>query len=512
MKDTENKVAVQVKCSSFRYSGYETEVLHDVDFRLEYGRITLLAGTSGCGKSTLLSLINGVIPRMTAGELDGEVRIGGEDIREWSLSRISRRVGSVLQNAEEQIIHQKVEDEIAFACENFAVPPDEIGRRVEDSCHRMKLDPSWKTRTLSGGQKQRLVTASTLAMHTDILLFDEPLANLDQEGAMDLLHLLRSLAEEGKAILLVEHRLDVVLPFADEVWEMKDGRVVRLNDPETYFHNSVRVIRENPVLREDRNETIGSRSAGIETEENPADRKSGEELLSLEGVRKSFGSRVILKSITTDICRGERILLLGENGCGKSTLLKILARLLRKDGGSIRQNLLPESGDLYQKKRIRKNWFQAVGMVYQNPDYQLFMPSVREEILLGASDKTYALDVADRFGLSGLLERHPHSLSEGQKRRVTVAAILAQKPQLLLMDEPTVGQDYEGLQRLLTVMNEIHLEQNNTMISVSHDFRCADALCDRALWLERGEIRKSGGKELIPEFFRGTVTGKRSNE
>lgn len=467
--------AITVNCQRFTYANSEEPVLQNLRFQVNYGEVTLLSGLSGCGKSTLLQLINGVIPRIVSGELEGEVLIDGENTDGYSMSRISRKVGSVLQNAESQIIHQTVEDEIAFGCENFGISPEDIERRIAGASESLQLGRDWKTRTLSGGQKQRVVTASTLAMEPRILIFDEPLANLDQRGAVDLLELLRRLAREGRAILLVEHRLDVVLPYVDVVWQMENGTVHPVSDKAAYLNGQISLIHDSPE------DCVTKATAAI----------------SCRQLRKQFGTRVILDALDAELSQGERILLLGENGCGKSTFLNLVGRLLKPDSGAISQSFDPSLG-----KRADKAWFQAVGVVYQNPNYQLFMPSVREEICFGARDKDYAVETAARFGLEPLLDRHPQSLSEGQKRRVTIAAILAQQPKLLLLDEPTVGQDYAGLQQMVKVINEIHREQGNTMITITHDFRCAAALCDRALWLEGGRICRTGGKELTEAFFR----------
>ncbi|MCD2491557.1 energy-coupling factor ABC transporter ATP-binding protein [Lacrimispora sp. NSJ-141] len=467
--------AVTVEVESFVYGGCAEPVLRNLDFFIEYGQIALLSGLSGSGKSTLLSLINGVIPRMASGTLKGTVRIDGEDVSEHSMSQISRKVGSVLQNAELQIVHQRVEDEIAFGCENFGIAPPEIEKRVSEGCRKMDLSRAWKTRTLSGGQKQKLITAATLAMETDILIFDEPLANLDQQGAEKLLELLQSLAREGKAVLLAEHRLDVVLPYVDVVWELKDGAAGLVGDKDAYLNSQISIISDDGMF-----------SAG--------DRKT---IMKINGIRKSFDTSPVLDGLDAQINKGERILLLGENGCGKSTFLQILARLQKADSGSVEQFIDSSLG-----KKAGRFWFRTVGVIYQNPNYQLFMPTVEEELSFGTRDKAYAMETAVRFGLEGLLSRHPHSLSEGQKRRVTIAAILAQRPDVLLLDEPTVGQDYKGLCQMVETINQIHKEQDNTMVTITHDFRCASALCDRAFFLEGGRVAREGGKELADWYFR----------
>ncbi len=461
---TEKNVAIKINCESFSYGNEENNlptVLENFEMQINYGEITLISGLSGSGKSTLLSLINGIIPRVVSGTFKGEILIDGKSSNGMSMSEISKKVGTVLQNAEEQIIHQIVEDEIAFGCENFGFPPEEISNQIEKSCKIMQLDKNWKTRTLSGGQKHRLVTASTLAMKAPILIFDEPLANLDAEGANLLLKLLKNLTMEGKAVVLVEHRLDVVLPFVDKIWQVKDKKISFVNDKNEYLKSQIDIIKD-----EKENFVAGDEVA-----------------LEIQNVKKSFGKREILKGINCKIFKGERILLTGENGSGKSTLLSIIARLQKADSGKIIQNF-----DKKCKNRANKKWFKTCGVIFQNPNYQLFMPTVKDEILFGSDDESYAMKIAEKLELLPLLERHPQSLSEGQKRRLTVAAILAQKPKLLLLDEPTVGQDYHTLQKMMSLINEIHREQKNTMITITHDIRCKKALCDRELRLVDGEV------------------------
>ena len=204
--------AIELRQVNFSYDG-KTKILENTDFTAEYGEVTLLSGHSGEGKSTLMYIVSGIIPNVNYGELSGDVKIAGEDIKGKKLGYVCRKVGVVLQNADEQIIQKIVEDEIAFGCENLAFPPEKIQKQIEIVCRLMKLDTKWTCRTLSGGQKQRLITASTLAMGQKIIILDEPLANLDKDGAAMLMGTLRSLAGAGYCVVVIEHRLDMVLPF-----------------------------------------------------------------------------------------------------------------------------------------------------------------------------------------------------------------------------------------------------------------------------------------------------------
>lgn len=467
--------AIELKDVTFSYEGAARTILEHVNFSVAYGELALLSGFSGEGKSTVLSLIAGIIPNVTPGTLTGEVRIGGEDITGQTLSQVCRRVGVVLQNADAQIIQQLVEDEVAFGCENFSFPREKIQASVQRACQQMRLAPQWKTRTLSGGQKQRLITAATLATEQKILVLDEPLANLDKTGAALLMEALQALSGAGYAVLVVEHRLDMVLPYVDSVWSIQKGTVSKVENKQEYLSAQARHIPDTSV---------------------PAAAK--EAVFSLEHVGFSIKKREILRDVTFTIQKGERVLLLGENGCGKTTLLRLIARLYAPTKGTLRQTAAPS-------RRADSAWFRAVGVVYQNPNYQLFMPTVWQEIAFGAKSQEDAREVMERFGLTHLAEQHPQSLSEGQKRRVSIAAVVASAPSVLLLDEPTVGQDYEGLREMVQILNDLHTQTGSTMITVTHDMRCAEALCDHAILIENGMVAEEGGKELAHRYFFGTA-------
>ena len=210
-------VAIRLKEVSFKYDGAKENVLENINLTVEYGETVLLSGVSGEGKSTLLSIISGVIPFVNSGEFSGNVEIDGKDVTKLKISERSKLIGTVLQNADEQIIYDLVNEEIAFGCENLNIASEEIDRRIERFTTLMQIEKNAKTKTLSGGQKQRLITASTLAMEQKIIILDEPLANLDTHTAHILLKALRNLANSGYAVLIVEHRLDVVKNYIDKV-------------------------------------------------------------------------------------------------------------------------------------------------------------------------------------------------------------------------------------------------------------------------------------------------------
>ena len=469
--------AVELKNVTFSYDG-KIKILEDANFSINYGDVSLVSGHSGEGKSTLMYIISGIIPNVNYGELTGEVFVDGENIKGKRLGYICRKVGVVLQNADEQIIQKIAEDEIAFGCENLAFPPEKIQKQIDIVCNLMKLKPQWQCRKLSGGQKQRLITASTLAMGQKIIILDEPLANLDKDGAAMLMGTLRSLAKAGYCIVVIEHRLDMVLPYVDKVYHVGRGKVKEIENKKEYLEEQTAKIEDGCP------EYTGT-----------------DVMFNLYGVAFSVKKeREILKGITCEIPKGGRTVFLGENGCGKTTLMRLIARLYKPAGGTITQYINPK---FKQKPKGSKTWYKKVGVVYQNPDYQLFMPTVEKEINFGAKSPEYAERIAELFNIKHLWQRHPQSLSEGQKRRVSIAAVVACEPEVLLLDEPTVGQDYEGLCAMVEILNKLHKETGNTMITITHDVRCAEALCDRAYLIENGVVAKKGGKELVRDYFSG---------
>ena len=470
--------SINIRDLTFCYEG-GVPIFDHASFYAYYGEVTLVAGHSGSGKSTLLSIVSGIIPNVNAGELSGEVIVAGKSIIGAKMADICRQVGVVLQNAEEQIINKYVEDEVSFPLENLAFKPSDMDYQIDAVLSLMHLDRRDRTHTLSGGQKQRLITASTLAMGQRIIVLDEPLANLDKDGAHMLMTTLRKLAKNGYSVVVVEHRLDMVLPYVDNVWHVGDGAITRVDDTDKYLVEQSRMIADTcPHYN------------------------GGEALFSLDDVHFGVKNKSIIEGISLDIERGSRVLLLGENGSGKTTLLRLIARLYKPTKGRIHQ-YIDDSFD--RCRRGNRRWYKRVGVVYQNPDYQLFMPTVERELSFGATSHDYAMEMAERFGLEGLLGRHPSSLSEGQKRRVSIAAVLATRPEVLLLDEPTVGQDYEGLNSLVDILDDIHNETGNTMITVTHDVRAAEALCDRAYLIDKGRLIDSGDKSLVRYYFAGNT-------
>lgn len=462
-------IAIRLKEVSFKYDGAKENVLENINLTVEYGETVLLSGVSGEGKSTLLSIINGVIPFVNSGEFSGSVEIDGKDVTKLKISERSKLIGTVLQNADEQIIYDLVNEEIAFGCENLNIASEEIDRRIERFTTLMQIEKNEKTKTLSGGQKQRLITASTLAMEQKIIILDEPLANLDTHTAHILLKALRNLANSGYAVLIVEHRLDVVKNYIDKVVRIENKQLFTSTD-------------------------INDLNSGIKTIPHTDGSLPGEVLIKGEKLFFAAGDRNIIDGLDIEIRAGERIVLLGENGCGKTTLMRMLARLNKPNDGALSQTIT-------KSKKANSKWFSKVGYVYQNPTYQLFMPTLLSEISFKAKSEEIARKMINAFGLSELEQRHPQSLSEGQKRRASIAAVCASEPTVLFLDEPTVGQDYKNLCKTVETVNKINKNLGTAIVTVTHDKRCAGALADRVLIMENGKISRQGDYHLANEFL-----------
>lgn len=467
--------AIELKNVSFSYDGKDN-IVENVNLSLSYGSISLLAGPSGEGKSTVMNIIAGIIPNVTDGYLSGEVRIDGEDVKDKKLGDVSRKVGIVLQNPDSQIIQKTVEDEIAFGLENLGIKEEKIKRQVETVTKLMELSPQWESRKLSLGQKQRLIIASILAMGQKSILLDEPLSSIDRNGALSILKTLKALKNAGYCILIVEHRLDILLPFVDKIYHIEKKTIQEIEDKNEYLKEQSQKIEDIVSI----------------------DDSSTEEAFRIEHISYQVKKREILKDISFSIKKGRRLLILGENGCGKTTLIQILARIIKPSSGRIHQNINPK---FKQKKRGNRKWFKSIGYIFQNPDYQLFMPTVKQELYFNNTDFEYIDEIAILFDVKKLYDRHPQSLSEGQKRRVSIASILAGKPQVVILDEPTVGQDYHHLKDMVNALNTIHMKTKNTMIVITHDVRCVKALCDDSIWIEDGVIKETGDKELTDKVF-----------
>jgi len=436
---------------SFTHIGRSQPAINQIHLTLQMGEIVLIAGATGSGKSTLLNCIAGISPLHTGGKLTGEIQSNGESILNGSVQQRSRILGIVLQNVETQLFTDQVTEELAFGLENLNLPPAQIGLLTNAALQEFGLESqrNWAITQLSAGQKQRLILACVLAMNQPILLLDEPFAYLDRAGAELLLRLLKHRAAQGQSILLVEHRLDLVKDVCDRVFQFEAGHLVE----GSRAWASVNVSR-----------------TGVESEEAIKHSPSDSHILQTQNV--SWDGYPAFPDL--EMNQGETVLLKGDNGCGKTTFLKLVCGLLKPSTGKIQL-----FGRNTRKQRVVR-LAKAVGFVLQNPNHQLFGDSVQQEVLQPGVTASAAAQMLEQLRLSDRVEHHPQTLSQGQKRRLALGAVLVRQPQLCLLDEITVGQDPQSLSLMLEVLRNF-TQQGGTLILTSHDPQVANCLNARVI-------------------------------
>ncbi len=473
--------AVEARGWSWRYATRRRWAVQDVSFRLAPGERVLLLGASGSGKSTLLHGLAGVLGGDDEGEQTGELTIGGEPA-----ARVRGRAGMVLQDPDSQAILARVGDDVAFGCENLGVPREQIWPRVRDALDAVGLDVALdrSTSALSGGQKQRLALAGVLAMRPGVILLDEPTANLDPEGVVEVRDAVRQALEAtGATLVVVEHRLDVWLPLVD--------RVLVLGAPGPDAAGASGIVADgtpDAVLRARGAELAagGVWVPGIPPVFPPAPaRPPGETLLAAESLVVSRVRGTAVAGPLDLAVRAREVLgIVGPNGSGKSTLGLTLAGLLRPESGRVAASARLAGGEdpapITWPSRVL---LTRIGTVFQDPEHQLLTTTVRAELEVGpralglpaAEIATRVDELLDRLRLTALAEANPYTLSGGEKRRLTVAAMLATRPQVLVLDEPTFGQDAATWAELVGLIARLRNE-GAAVVAITHDEMVLEAL------------------------------------
>ncbi|MGB7873639.1 MAG: ABC transporter ATP-binding protein [Anaerolineales bacterium] len=499
---------------NFRYRDREELAIQDINFQVNPGEILLIAGSSGCGKTTLIRCINGLIPRSYKGDLGGNIQIYGEDIKGWKLSQISQKVGTVLQDPERQILGTKVFSEIAFGLENLGLSRDEILERVALAMQRLDLVylRDRETFNLSGGEKQKVALAGVLAMRPSILLLDEPLASLDPASAQDTLDAVRQLANEGMTVLMVEHRVEDVLRIKpDRVMFMSEGKIRYLGSlaglSKVVNYREVKLPAEDIVERAKLDQApakiqILPSVAGQGQENDVSVQSADDVLVKFEEVAFGYeADHEILHGINLEIRRGDVIAVLGPNGAGKTTFVKHAIGLLK-----------PKEGRVLVNKRSTHEASVAeiastLGYVFQSPSHMLFAPTVREELSFGPKNLKHAKDQIDKevkealqiVNLAEYEQDPPLALSFGQQKRVSIAAILSMRSRILVMDEPTAGQDY---QNYMSFMDSIlQLPSFEAIIFITHDVDLAVIYANRVLMIADGRLVADGKPQDVLQDF-----------
>lgn len=472
--------AVEARGWGWRHASRLAWALRDVSFRIEPGERVLVLGASGAGKSTLLHGLAGVLGGEEEGESTGDLLVDGAPA-----VATRGRAGLVLQDPDSQVILARAGDDVAFGCENLGVPREEIWPRVESALEAVGLDVplDHPTKALSGGQKQRLALAGMLAMRPGLVLLDEPTANLDPAGVIEVRDAVeRMLRARPATLIVVEHRLEVWLPLITRVIVIGAGGVIADGAPaEVLGAQGARLAADGVWV------------PGHAPATPPPPRSApGDALLSARGLAVArVKGRPVATGIDLDVHAGQVLAITGPNGAGKSTLGLTLAGLLPPAGGALTASArLADGADASPIRWASKDLLTRIGMVFQEPEHQLLAKTVRDELAvgpraLGMTEEEIAVrsdELLARLRLDHLAAANPYTLSGGEKRRLTVAAAIATRPRVLVLDEPTFGQDARTWAELVAMLAALR-DEGSAIVTITHDIDVA-----RALRAERFEL------------------------
>ena len=496
---------------TFQYDAQAEATIKNISFDIAKGEKVLILGPSGSGKSTLAQCLNGIIPNINKGQAQGQVTIGGQDIFNQSIYDRSQLVSTVLQDPDGQFIGLTVAEDLAFSLENDCVNQGEMKDKVALWAERLNLSSllGHRPQDLSGGQKQRVSLAGVLIDESPILLFDEPLANLDPKSGQETIALIDKIHKEvGATTIIIEHRLeDVLYRPVDRVLLVNDGKLLFNGSPDELLSTTllldngiceplyVTVLRQlgfNTKSAEQLSqlETLDlsglslpdrTRKVPFESQKTP--------ILEVEGLKVGYGDNLpIIENMSFSLKKGERLAIVGKNGAGKSTLAKALCGFVPSHG-----RLICKGQDISQDSIAERS--ERIGFVLQNPNQMISQAMIFDEVALGlrlrgvdeseVEERVY--EVLKTCGLYSFRKWPISALSFGQKKRVTIASILVLKPEIIILDEPTAGQDYQTYTDIMTFLDSLQ-QQGHTIVMITHDMQLMLEYSDRCLVVVDGTI------------------------
>ena len=514
----ENDIVISFEDFGFQYTAQAEPTLHNINLTIRRGEKVLIAGPSGCGKSTLAHCINGLIPNSYPGKATGKLTIGGKDALKLDLFGLSKMVGTVLQDSDGQFIGLTVAEDIAFALENDCIPTQELHEEVKRIAKLVDVEAvlHHAPHEISGGQKQRVGLGGVMVNEVDILLFDEPLANLDPATGKAAIALIDDIQKRtGCAVIIIEHRLeDVLYRPVDRVVVMGDGRILYDGDPDTMLctdllqrsgireplyvtalkYAGVTITREmrpsylpELVLSEEQKRQVRS---WFSAQPQPENSVSQEVLLEAKDLDFTYeGGHHALRGISASIHRGEMLSIVGTNGAGKSTFSKVVCGFEKAQKGSLTMGGI-DLNTLSIKERA-----DHIGYVMQNPNQMISKTQIFDEVALGlrnrgVSEEEIRPRVEETLKICGLypFRNWPVSaLSYGQKKRVTIASILGLRPEIILLDEPTAGQDLKHYTEIMDFLSQLN-RQGVTVVLITHDMHLMLEYTPRAIVFNAGKV------------------------
>lgn len=503
---------------SFQYQSQSEPTLHHLSFDIYPGEKVLIAGASGSGKTTISRLMNGLIPSAYPGELSGKIFINGESVTDQTIFDLSLRVGTVLQDPDTQFVGLTVAEDIAFALENDAEDQSVLKQKAKDWAKQLKIPAILNNhpQEISGGQKQRVSMAGVLVDEGKILLFDEPLASLDPIAGRESIELIDDMQKNGATTtVIIEHRIeDVLYRPVDRIILIDQGKLVANDTPNTILKSGILAklgLREPLYLSALKYagidltqvadvdsvgkvalsaSTISALQAWVKPQQDRVQTMDVKPMLQANNISFSYDSKQVLNKLNLNINAGEMVSLVGRNGVGKTTLSNIITGFLHQSSGDLVLN-----GHSINEASIKER-ADHIGYVLQDPNMMISKNTVSEEVALGLTLRAVAPDeierrVAETLKVCGLFEfRHwPISaLSFGQKKRVTIAAILVLNPELLILDEPTAGQDWQHYTEMMTFIRDLNRKIGISVIFITHDMHLMMEYTDRVVVLNNGVI------------------------
>ena len=515
---------VQITGLRYAYRGHEdTEVLHGVDLEIKRGEFLAIAGRTGSGKSTLCYALNGLVPHSYGGKIEGKVIVSGLDTQAVTTADLAQKVGIVLQSAESQIVGLTVDEDVEFGLENQNLPVEEIFARREEALKIVEMTAFTNASpwNLSGGQKQRVAIAAALAFRPEILVLDNPTAELDPIGKEEVLETIARLnRERGITIVIVDQELQEIIPYADRIAIMDDGRILTVDKPSAVL-DQAELLREAGIKLPDVTEIayqlrktgdwngplpvdIASACQALgpiplsQTESKQSDLVPapvlGDPLIRVEGAGFFYkkGSPVF-DGINLEICRGEFIALMGPNGTGKTTLAKHLNGLLKPTSGRV----LVEGLDTREVSIT--TLAGKVGYVFQNPDHQIFSENVSKELAFGLVNMKWEEERINNavkkslqdIGMENRGDAEPFFMGLAERKLIAIASVLIMEPDVLVLDEPATGADYNVALRIMRYISGLH-QKGLTVVIITHDVSLAANYASRLLVLNHGGVVLDG--------------------
>lgn len=477
---------LEMKDVSYTYEGEDVPVWEHLSYVFEKGKIHAISGPSGCGKSSVLSFIDGLIPHMYEGNLTGNLFYKGENITDKLPRYRCGDIGFVMQNPDSQFCTFTVEEELAFGMENIGLAEEEMQLRIKQVLEYVGMEgfETYDLSQLSGGQKQKVAIASIMVMEPDILILDEPTANLDPQSRKEIFALITQLSrEKNMTIIIVEHNLEEMIGHVDHLFILDaNGKTISTSSGE----NVKKVYLDNQMAYKKKYEF---ENQDFTTNDVILRIKDLEFAYPIPGKKRKTGNKKIIDGLTLEIRNQELLAIVGENGVGKTTLMRLLFRIFAQDSGSI--ELFGKPIESFKKKEL----YHLMGLVFQNPENQFITNTVLDEMLfslkrvkISEKEKKSRIDeMLQRFHLENEIDKSPFLLSQGQKRRLSVASMLLTKQKILFLDEPTYGQDIENRHELMKDMYNL-VKDGITIVMITHDLDLVKQYATRVVEIGKGKV------------------------